>query len=166
MNTHFREPNTYVQFSVDTRNNIEKAVEGLLSLLDQMDPDPDLGANGDDELSMGAAENDGMWVPCLTGDADREEELEHDEESDPGEENGDREPYLALKSLRHTVATILAEMGMDDRAIADMLGQKTLAMAQHYSNRANRTRKLAPVIRDFDAEVNRRRTKIVIPTKK
>jgi len=163
---NFREPDTYVQFSVDTRNNIEKAVEGLLSLLDQMDPDPDLEANGDDELSVGAVENGGTWVPCHTGDADREEELEHDEESDPGEDNGDREPYLTFKGLRHTVATIPAEIGMDDRAIADMLDQKTLAMAQHYSTRANRTRKLAPVIRDFDAEVNRRRTKIVKPTKK
>ena len=95
MNTHFRETDTYVQFSVDTRNNIEKAVEGLLSLLDQMDPDPDLEANGDDELSMGAAENGSKWVPCLTGDDDREEELEHDEESDPGEDNGDLEPYLS-----------------------------------------------------------------------
>jgi len=115
---------------------------------------------------MGAAENDGRWVPCHTGDADREEELEHDEESDPGEDKGDREPYLTLRDLRHTVATILAEIGMDDRTVADMLGLKTLAMTQHYSNRANRTRKLAPVIRDFDAEVNKRRTKIVKPTKK
>ena len=48
---------------------------------------------------------------------------------------------LTLKGLRHTVATILAEMGFDDRTIADMLGQKTLAMAQHYSNRANRSKK-------------------------
>lgn len=83
-----------------------------------MDPDPDLEANVDDELSMGAAENGGTWVPCLTGDGDREEELEHDEESDPGEDNGDREPYLTLKGLRHTVATILAEIGMDDRTVA------------------------------------------------
>lgn len=73
-------------------------------------------------------------------------------------------PGLTLKGLRHTVATILAEMGMDDRTIADMLGQRTLAMAQHYSKRANRTRKLTAVIEDFDAEVNRRRTKIVKPT--
>ena len=65
---------------------------------------------------------------------------------------------LTLKGLRHTVASILAEMGYDDRTIADMLGQKTLAMAQHYSRRANRTRKLTAVVESFDAEVNRRRT--------
>ena len=52
---------------------------------------------------------------------------------------------------------------MDDRTIADMLGQRTLAMAQHYSRRANRARKLTGVIEDFDAEVNKRRTKIVKP---
>tara|TARA_R110000744_G_scaffold127216_4_gene233934 strand:- start:775 stop:1020 length:246 start_codon:yes stop_codon:yes gene_type:complete len=71
---------------------------------------------------------------------------------------------LALNGLPHTVATILAEMGMDDRTIADMLGQRTLAMAQHYSRRANRARKLTGVVENFDAEVNRRRTKVVKPT--
>ncbi|MBE0705523.1 MAG: tyrosine-type recombinase/integrase [Afipia sp.] len=38
---------------------------------------------------------------------------------------GAASPGLTLKGLRHTVATILAEMGMDDRTIADMLGQRT-----------------------------------------
>ena len=61
------------------------------------------------------------------------------------------------------MAIILAEMGHDDRTIADMLGQKTLAMAQHYSDKANRSRKFAPVIKDFDAEMNSRRTKFVKP---
>lgn len=66
---------------------------------------------------------------------------------------------LTLKGLRHTVATILAEIGMDDRTIADMLGQRTLAMAQHYSNRANRSRKLTGVVEQLDAEVTRRQRK-------
>lgn len=74
------------------------------------------------------------------------------------------EQGLTLKGLRHTVATILAEMGYDDRTIADMLSQKTEAMARHYSKRANKTRKLSAVVRDFDAEVNRRRTQNVKPT--
>lgn len=73
------------------------------------------------------------------------------------------EPGLTLKGLRHTVATILAESGFDDRTIADMLGQKTLAMAQHYSRRANRARKLTGVVESFETEVNRRRTEIVKP---
>lgn len=68
---------------------------------------------------------------------------------------------LTLKGLRHTVATMLAEMGYDDRTIADMLGQRTLAMAQHYSRRADRSRKMTAVITNFDAEVNRRRTETV-----
>ncbi|MEP9386021.1 tyrosine-type recombinase/integrase [Mesorhizobium sp. KR9-304] len=72
-------------------------------------------------------------------------------------------PRLTLKGLRHTVATILAEMGFDDRTIADMLSQKTEAMARHYSKRANKTRKLSAVVKDFDAEVNRRRTQNVKP---
>ena len=67
---------------------------------------------------------------------------------------------LTLKGLRHTVATMLAEMGYDDRTIADMLGQKTLAMAQHYSNRANRSRKMDAVVTNFNAELVRRKGKI------
>ena len=70
------------------------------------------------------------------------------------------EQGLTLKGLRHTVATILAEMGFDERTIADMLGQKTPEMARHYSRRANRTRKLTGVVSDFEAEVNRRRSKL------
>ncbi|MEW9838557.1 tyrosine-type recombinase/integrase [Mesorhizobium marinum] len=74
------------------------------------------------------------------------------------------EKGLTLKGLRHTVATILAEMGYDDRTIADMLSQKTEAMARLYSRRANKTRKLSAVVKDFEAEVNRRRTKAVKPS--
>ena len=71
---------------------------------------------------------------------------------------------LTLKGLRHTVATILAEMGYDDRTIADMLGQKTLEMAQHYSRRADRSQKMTGVVAKFDVELNRRRTKVVKPS--
>jgi len=70
---------------------------------------------------------------------------------------------LTLKGLRHTVATILAEMGYDERTIADMLGQKTIEMARHYSRRADKSKKMTAVVTNFDAEVNRRRTKIVKP---
>jgi integrase len=73
-------------------------------------------------------------------------------------------PGLTYKGLRHTVATILAEMGYDERTIADMLGQKTIEMARHYSRRADRTRKLTAVVTNFDVELNRRRTKAVKPT--
>ncbi|TGQ01405.1 MULTISPECIES: tyrosine-type recombinase/integrase [unclassified Mesorhizobium] len=79
------------------------------------------------------------------------------------EKAGTIQPGLTLKGLRHTVATILAEMGYDERTIADMLGQKTIEMARHYSKRANKARKMTAVVSSFDAEVNRRRTKTVKP---
>ena len=74
-------------------------------------------------------------------------------------------PGLTLKGLRHTVGTILAEMGYDDRTIADMLGHETLNMARHYSRRANRTAKMEGVVTKFEAEIARRKggrgTKVV-----
>ena len=70
---------------------------------------------------------------------------------------------LTLKGLRHTVGTILAEMGYDDRAIADILMQETTQMARHYSKRADRTQKGNAIVKNFDAELNRRRTKVVKP---
>jgi integrase len=69
------------------------------------------------------------------------------------------QPGLTLYGLRHTVGTILAEMGCDDRTIADALGQATEAMARHYSKRANRRRKMAGVVAHFEEELNKRRTK-------
>jgi site-specific recombinase XerD len=38
--------------------------------------------------------------------------------------------------LRHTLATRLREAGADNRTIADILGQKSTSMAQHYSEGA------------------------------
>ncbi|MDF1631050.1 tyrosine-type recombinase/integrase [Mycoplana sp. MJR14] len=70
------------------------------------------------------------------------------------EEDGSVQPGLTLKGLRHTVATILREMGKDYGAIAEMLGQK----AKHYSRRADMSKKMAETIGDFEAEVNRRKT--------
>lgn len=70
-------------------------------------------------------------------------------------------PGLTLKGLRHTVATILADMGYDERTIADMLGQKTIEMARHYSRRAEKRQKLTAVIKNFDEELVKRRTKVV-----
>jgi integrase len=79
------------------------------------------------------------------------------------EKEGRIQPGLTLKGLRHTVGTILAEMGYDDRAIADVLGQETLAMARHYSRRADRGKKVTAIVKKFDVEVNKRRSKIVKP---
>lgn len=82
------------------------------------------------------------------------------------EKLGKVRPGLTLKGLRHTVATILAEMGFDERTIADYLGQKTTEMARHYSRRADKTRKMSGVVKDFDREVNRRRTHSVKRSRK
>jgi len=40
---------------------------------------------------------------------------------------------------------------------------ETLAMAQHYSNRANRSQKLSKVARQFEQEVNKRHKKLSTP---
>jgi integrase len=79
------------------------------------------------------------------------------------ENDGRVQSGLTLYGLRHTVATILAEIGFNDRAIADALGQATEAMARHYSRRADRKRNMKDVVASFEAELNRRRTKTVKP---
>jgi integrase len=86
---------------------------------------------------------DRMWRPIRA-------KLEKEEKIETG---------LTLKGLRHTVATILAEMGMDERTIADYLGQKTIEMARHYSRRADKRRKNDAVVLSLDEEVKRRAKK-------
>ncbi|MBO0124406.1 hypothetical protein [Agrobacterium sp. OT33] len=68
---------------------------------------------------------------------------------------------LALEGLRHTVGTILAEMGRDNATIALVLGHATEAMATHYSRRADRSKQAQAVAADFEAELNKRKTKVV-----
>lgn len=79
------------------------------------------------------------------------------------EASGQVQPGLTLKGLRHTVATILREMGKDYGTIAGMLGQKTEAMAKHYSRRADMSKQNVTAMTDFVAELNRRRTENVKP---
>jgi integrase len=43
---------------------------------------------------------------------------------------------LTCHGLRHTLGTRLREAGADDRTIADILGQRSTAMARHYSENA------------------------------
>lgn len=47
------------------------------------------------------------------------------------------EPGLTLHGLRHTLGTRLRESGADLDTIRRFLGQKTLVMAQHYSETAD-----------------------------
>lgn len=80
------------------------------------------------------------------------------------EEAGAVQPALTLKGLRHTAATVLREMGTDYASIADMLGQKTEAMAKHYSRRADMSKKNTATVTALSDEMNRRKTKVVKPT--
>jgi integrase len=68
-------------------------------------------------------------------------------------------PGLTPYGLRHTVAVILRESGCDERTIADALGQKTIEMARHYAKGADLRGKMRGVVKSFDAELAKRRTK-------
>ncbi len=69
---------------------------------------------------------------------------------------------LTLKGLRHTVATVLREEGVHPRKIADLLGQKTESMAQHYSRNARLAESNRETVEIFEVE-NERRSKVVKP---
>ena len=75
------------------------------------------------------------------------------------------QPGLTLKGLRHTVATTLREAGLDERRIADLLGQKSLSMARHYSRSANLAAKNRETMATLESE-NARRARIVKPSAK
>jgi integrase len=72
-------------------------------------------------------------------------------------------PDLTLYGLRHTVAVILREIGMDERTIADALGQKTIEMARRYAKGADLRPKMRGVVRSFEQELDKRKTKTVKP---
>jgi len=55
-------------------------------------------------------------------------------------------PGLTIHGLRHTVAAGLAEDGITDSEIACWLGQKTTAMARHYSARADKKRRMEATV--------------------
>jgi integrase len=74
------------------------------------------------------------------------------------ERDGKVGPGLTLYGLRHTVAVILREIGMDERTIADALGQKTIEMARHYAKGADLKPKMRGVVKGFEAELEKRKT--------
>ncbi|WEK50371.1 MAG: tyrosine-type recombinase/integrase [Candidatus Kaistia colombiensis] len=75
------------------------------------------------------------------------------------EASGRVDEGLTFHGLRHSVATELREAGFDTRTIADMLGQKTTSMAEHYSSDADLSAKLKGVVRKLEKR-NARRTKV------
>ncbi len=74
------------------------------------------------------------------------------------EEEGVIGSGLTFHGLRHSVATDLRELGFDTRTIADMLGQKTEAMAAHYAKEADLSAKMRGVIHKLErADAKRRK---------
>ena len=59
-------------------------------------------------------------------------------------------PGLTFHGLRHTVATVLADAGVDEETIAAWLGQRTVEMARHYSREARRSRQVRAAAQNFN----------------
>src|SRR3569623_139554 len=66
------------------------------------------------------------------------------------ERAGAVEPGLTFHGLRHTVGTLLVEAGFDIDTVRRWLGQKTLAMAIHYSQTADTSAKMSEVNERID----------------
>ena len=62
------------------------------------------------------------------------------------EKAGEIEPGLTIHGLRHAMAAELAENGVTDSEIACWLGQKTTAMARHYSSRDDKKRRMEATV--------------------
>jgi integrase len=56
---------------------------------------------------------------------------------------------LTFHGLRHTVASVLAESGVNAEDIAAVLGQRTSQMAEHYAREADRSRRTQAAIKKF-----------------
>jgi len=53
---------------------------------------------------------------------------------------------LTFHGLRHTAGKLLDEAGADPKTIAAMLGQRSIAMAEHYSREGDRRRRTADAV--------------------
>jgi hypothetical protein len=74
------------------------------------------------------------------------------------EREGAVQPGLTFHGLRHTVGTLLVEAGFDIDTVRRWLGQKTLAMAIHYSETADTTDRMDGVMARFDPLGSKTRT--------
>ncbi|MGC1748371.1 MAG: tyrosine-type recombinase/integrase, partial [Pseudolabrys sp.] len=63
--------------------------------------------------------------------------------------SGKIDPGLTFHGLRHTCGTLLVEAGFDIDTVRRWLGQKTLAMAIHYSETADTAEKMQEIIKKF-----------------
>jgi integrase len=62
------------------------------------------------------------------------------------EADGGVRPGLTFHGLRHTAGRLLADRGADPRTIAALLGHKTLQMAAHYSEEADRKKRAVAAV--------------------
>jgi integrase len=65
---------------------------------------------------------------------------------------------LTFHGLRHTVGTLLTEAGVNLDTVRRWLGQKTLAMAIHYSETADTSKRMRGVLKKFDPLGSKTRT--------
>jgi integrase len=92
-------------------------------------------------LLSAAAPHDAITVAATTNGTPWTERLERE---------GAVQPGLTFHGLRHTVGTLLVETGFDIDTVRRWLGQKTLAMAIHYSETADTTDRMAGILTRFD----------------
>ena len=59
-------------------------------------------------------------------------------------------PGVTYHGLRHTVGATLADLGTDPRTIAAMLGDKSLAMAIHYSEGTDRRQRASAAVSSLE----------------
>jgi len=74
------------------------------------------------------------------------------------EQHGKVESGLTFHGLRHTCGTTLVEAGFDIDSVRRWLGQKTLAMAIHYTDTADTSQRLAQMMDQFDPLGSKQRT--------
>jgi len=61
---------------------------------------------------------------------------------------------LTFHGLRHTAGKMLADLGADPRAIQALLGQRSLSMAIHYSQEADRRRAASAAVQFLEQPPN------------
>jgi integrase len=74
--------------------------------------------------------------------------------------SSDVEPGLTFHGLRHTLGTLLREVTDDLDLIRRWLGQKTLAMAMHYSSTADTSKQMLDVVERLDPLGSKPGTKV------
>jgi hypothetical protein len=72
MNARAQQPTIFLTINPRDRVQISTSIDALINLLDQIDPDPNLEASGDEEPWLGRAETMHQGIGTYGGDDDRE----------------------------------------------------------------------------------------------